>query len=107
MEKPAILGRFVCVNGLVGFAEIAAKGKLAFPLHNFPKRRCPNFVLYVSSLCDSRLKRPFLKDNLSIVRPFSNAKLVETLQFHFIPMEKTLIDTFESMFDVGVVERKV
>ena len=54
-----------------------------------------------------RLRRPFLKDNLSIIRPFSNAKIVDTLQFTFIAMDKTIMDTFESMFDVGVVERKL
>lgn len=107
MEQPHVQGRFVCVNGLVGFGRISAAGKEAYPLHSFPKYRCPNFLLYITSLCDARLRRPFLRDNLSIQRPFTNAKIKHALNFEFTDMDKTLLDTFESMFEVGAVERKI
>jgi len=104
MENPSAAGnRFICVNGLSSYREIAKTLKEAFPV--FEKKiktfELPDFFIRLYSLFDKDTRA--IKVELGRMRMYDNSKALQMLNWKPRTNKEAICSMGESMIRLGVV----
>jgi len=105
--RPEANGRYITCGHSTNFLELAQalqpKYGRDFPV---PKRALPKWLLYlVGPLVNKTLTRKFIKNNVDKEWKADNSKSRTELGISYRPVEETMIDSFQSMIDAGIISR--
>ncbi|MCB9641637.1 MAG: SDR family oxidoreductase [Myxococcales bacterium] len=105
LEKPHASGRYLCSNQALWLHEAVQSLSKNFPNIKLPKRRLPDWTMYIVALFDKRLSFGFLRRNLSTQTRFENKHIREDLGLSFRPLEQTIVDMCQSFVDRGFLKK--
>lgn len=104
LEREDAQGRHILSNRAAPLMDVAKILRGAYPSRKIPKRRMPDFGMYVVALFDSRMTWAFLRKNLGIVRKLDNARSQDRLGVKYRSLEETILDTAKAMDELGLLE---
>lgn len=105
---PSASGRNVTSGHNTNFLEMAALLRAhygnKFPL---PTKTVPKWLIWLlGPMLNKSLTRDFVKHNVNFAMKANNRKIKKELGMEFRPLSETLVDTFESMIDGGILTPK-
>eukprot|EP00743_Colponemidia_sp_Colp-15_P008620 GILK01009380.1.p1 GENE.GILK01009380.1~~GILK01009380.1.p1 ORF type:complete len:343 (-),score=37.49 GILK01009380.1:35-1063(-) len=107
MHLPAANGqRFIVSEATRPMLELFRVAKQQFPLYPFPRRRCPNLLVYVGALFDKEVPFGFVRSYLDKPVRCSNEKSIHVLGVHYRDFHESVRDTVQSIFDLGIVPQR-
>eukprot|EP00056_Hartaetosiga_gracilis_P018108 m.9711 g.9711 ORF g.9711 m.9711 type:complete len:349 (+) comp6396_c0_seq1:28-1074(+) len=104
MENEELTGRYVSTSGSMFFEQIADVGREHFPNQRFPRGRLPNFLMYIAAVFHPEITFHFLRSSLNKLQQFNSTKVETALGIKHMEMEKSIIDTTQSIIDMGIAE---
>ncbi|MCP4441944.1 MAG: NAD-dependent epimerase/dehydratase family protein [Aureispira sp.] len=98
---PSAQGRYITAGHNTDFLEMGtvlqSKYGKQYPL---PKRALPKWLLMIVGPWANKLfTRPFIKKNVNIAWKADNSKIKKELGMEFIPLQKTMEDSFQVLVD--------
>lgn len=72
-----------------------------------PKRAMPKWLLMlIGPMANKLFTRKYIKNNVNIPFHADNSKIKKDLGIKFMPLEQTLVDSFQMMIDEGIFKAK-
>jgi len=104
---PNASGRYITSGYNSDFLKVSRILKDAFPKYPLPPRALPKWLLMiVGPLANKLFTRKFIKNNVNEPWKADNSKIVKELGMEFYPMEKTLIDSFNTLIEAGILKKR-
>ncbi|MEM1220271.1 MAG: NAD-dependent epimerase/dehydratase family protein [Bacteroidota bacterium] len=102
LENEASIGhRIFATDQFTYLHEVAETLRIAFPDYRIPKLRVPDWILHLAAIFDSELSQ--VKFEINAERRTDNQKARKLLGWHPIPLERSILDTAQSMIHHGIV----
>ncbi|MEO1712854.1 MAG: NAD-dependent epimerase/dehydratase family protein [Bacteroidota bacterium] len=102
LEQEASIGhRIFATDQFTYLHEVAETLRIAFPDYRIPKMRVPDWLLHLAALFDKELSQ--VKFEINAERRTDNQKARELLAWRPIPLERSILDTAQSMIHHGIV----
>lgn len=103
---PEAKGRYITSAHNTNFLEMGKalldKYGSKYPI---PKKALPKFMLLVfGPLVNKLFSRKFIRNNVNIPFNADNSKIKKELGINFIPMKKTMEDSFQMLIDEGIIK---
>lgn len=95
--NPNAKGRYITSAHNTNILEMAKKLSPQFgDKYPLPKKALPKWLLMlVGPMVNKAFSRKFIKDNVNVEWKADNSKIKKELGIEFLPMEKTMIDSFQ------------
>ena len=100
-EQDSIGHRIFATDQFTYLHEVAETLRLAFPDYRIPKIKVPDWLLHLAAIFDPELSQ--VKFEINAERRTDNQKARNLLGWHPIPLERSILDTAQSMIDHGIV----
>lgn len=105
---PEASGRYLASAHNTNFLEM---GTVLLPKYGdkypLPKKALPKWLLMIVGPITNKLfTRRFIKNNVDIPWIADNSKIKEELDMSFIPLKKTMEDSFQSLIDANILNAK-
>lgn len=104
LELPSPSNRYILSHQGLWMQQMAEILARRFADHPVPTRRMPNLLMYAAALFDKRLSLSYLRQNLGKTVRVSSERASREFGLSYRPVEQTLVDTAQSMIDLGLVE---
>ncbi|MCT4580360.1 MAG: NAD-dependent epimerase/dehydratase family protein [Flavobacteriales bacterium] len=103
---PAAHGRYITSAHNTDFVEmgltLAAKYGDKYPI---PKKALPKWMLMIfGPMVNKLFTRKFIRNNVNIPWKADNSKIKKELGIEFLPMKKTMEDSFQMLIDEGIIK---
>lgn len=96
-------GRYIISANNTSIIKVSKILKEHYGDHSlFPTKQTPSFLIWVLAPFVG-LKRKFVSRNFGYNVKLNNKKSIVDLKMNYIPLEKTLIDTFDQLYDRGIL----
>lgn len=100
LEISAASGRYMLVHERLWVQDMAKALRERFPDNKkIPKRRMPNFMMYIAAMFDKRISFSFLRRNLGATSKFDSAKSVDELAIEYRSAAQSVVDAGTSMIE--------
>lgn len=101
-------GRYITAAHNTNFLEM---GKVLLPKYGdkypLPRRALPKWLLMlVGPMVNKLFSRKYIKNNVNIPWKADNSKIKQDLGIQFMPLQRSMEDTFQVLIDEGVLEDK-
>jgi dihydroflavonol-4-reductase len=106
VESPQVDGRFILQHKGLWLKQIAEIVAPKYPEMKVPTRWLPGAVLYVAALWDKRLSFSRVRNTIGRLDAISNERVRSEIGTRFRSVEQSVLDTAESMFERGLIERR-
>lgn len=105
---PEAKGRYITSAYNTDFLEMGLalqeKYGAKYPI---PKKAIPKFLLLlIGPLVNKLFTKKFIANNINIPFKANNSKIVNDLGMTFLPMKKTMEDSFQMLIDEGIIKKK-
>ena len=105
---PAARGRYVTSAHNTDFLEMALALQNKYG-NNYPipKKALPKWLLMlVGPFVNKMFSRKFIKNNINVEWKADNSKIKKELGISFLPIQKTMEDSFQSLIDNQLIKTK-
>lgn len=102
LERPEAAGRYITFNRSLWMREMADLLRPHFPERRLPRRRLPDWMMYVAAMFDRRISWSYLRSHLGVERRIDAGKSERELGLVLTPIEDTILDTARSLIDLGL-----
>lgn len=106
VENEEIGGRYILHTESLWMVEVAKVVQRHFPDLKIKTHELPGFVMYLAPLMDKRLSLAFVRAFLKRRDRLSNDKLRRDFSPKLRSAEQSIVDTCQSMLELGLVEPK-
>lgn len=102
---PSAKGRYITSAHNTDFLEMSLSLQESYGgKYPLPKKALPKWLLMiVGPLVNKSFSRKFIKNNVNVTWKADNSKIKKDLGLAFIPLKKTMEDSFKVMIDHGMV----
>lgn len=106
LELPEANERYILHNRGLWMREMAQIIAPRFPSFPVPTWPLPDLAVYAAALFDKRLTVAFLRQQLGRSMVIDNSRSRSELGLEYRPLSETLVDTCQSMIDLGLARPK-
>jgi len=104
--KEAGGNRYIVTNSTHSLLEMNKMLNPHFPEYHLAQKELPKTVVYASAILSKKTTFSYIKHSLHKRSNFNNTKVQNDLKLQFMPIEKSLVDTVNSLIEFGVIPDK-
>jgi nucleoside-diphosphate-sugar epimerase len=106
IEREGAEGRYILRADGRWLVEIARTLATHYPDYPIPTRKLPGVVALLASPLIKQLRFHYLWHNLNRIDRVANRKSIEELGLSYRPVEQSILDTAQSMIDLGLAKSR-